>query len=71
MRPEHVKCIRSPFTSRSRTICGRAFESLEFVFMDIDHAYMTKVSGSRQQTCPECADQVIRMLQESKYEEGS
>jgi hypothetical protein len=68
-QPDYVKCIRSPFGEQKLTLCGRIIGPMEFVLLGVDHAYMLGDQAS-QQACPDCVDQAVRRLQESKYVRG-
>lgn len=47
----------------SRTWCGeRAQRNVEYLFVDIDHAVLSILQGSRLQPCPACVRVVVQAL---------
>lgn len=62
-RPDYVKCIAETRTDRlGKTWCGRPISSMEWKFLDIDHAVYTILSDARQVPCPDCLSKIVSIM---------
>jgi hypothetical protein len=64
-RPEWVKCVGTGHAldrEARKTCCGRTHDAFEWTFLDPTHAYLTMRAGRRFAACPECVDEITKVL---------
>ena len=67
-RPHYITCIRDP--DLVRTWCGHKI-SLQFTFVDIEHALVNARNKGRLLTCPECAQVIMDELENGIVENAN
>lgn len=61
--PEYVRCIQHTHADhQSESWCGEKLSRFDKPFLDIDHAAYTVRNEGRLIPCPDCVNEIFRIL---------
>ena len=65
IRPDYICCVLTGLATgpeHNKTWCGQDWPGAPFVFLDANHAALTRRGEGRLLVCPECAEAISKTL---------